>query len=475
MKAYLSVLILLFPAILYSQSKKWLSDEAQNCLSNEYHYVNSNLGSLDEDEVYYLSAYSCFLKYIKNENKEQLKDFEKEKGRLERIARTNNLKISMMLINLDIQYGLMKLIRGDEMTGIYSIYTAYKAFLSLDKNKCHSLEYQKLNGLFLIFADQVQTQNSIVSWLFGIEGDEQLGFQLLRSYITQTKYHSGLHKEGLLILAYCGLRFTELGQSELLQFKEEAEQYGSPLLSFVIGMNAIKTNQTELLFNWVNTWNKTQLDDFPYLRYIKGRLLLNKLEVRGEKELESYIELSKARSYKADAMFRIARFNHAKGNYSRRDVFIRKVHSQDIYLTNFDKQALAEVDYLKGRPAALSKVRFLFDSGDYLTALSVLNTDSIDSYSPFYQVEWWYRLARTEQSLKRHDKAIDAYNKVIELAVDDSRYYGPYSALFAAQINLKKNNQEKVLFYLKKAEVLNSGEYKKDISMRIEALYKQMQ
>ena len=361
------------------------------------------------------------------------------------------------------------------MSGIYSIYTAYKGFLSLNKDKCHGLEYQKLNGLFLIFADQVQAQNNFVSWLFGIEGDEQLGFQLLRSYLTQTKYHPGLHKEGLLILAYCGLQFSEFDQSELLQFKDEAERYQSPLMSFVIGMNAIKTNQTELFYNWVNTWSNAQLDSFPYLRYLKGRLLLNKLEDRGERELESYIELSEANSYKADAMFRIARFNHAKGDYSRRDVFIQKVHNQNIYATNFDKQALAEVDYLKGRPAALSKARFLFDSGDYLTTLSVLNTDSIDNYSSFYQVEWWYRLARTEQSLKRPDKAIYAYNKVIELAVEDSRYYGPYSALFAAQIYLEKNKKEKVLYYLKKAESLNSGEYKNDISLRIEALSQQIQ
>ncbi|MCU4164246.1 tetratricopeptide repeat protein [Carboxylicivirga caseinilyticus] len=472
MKIVLSVFLFLVSFSLHSQSNEWLSSKAQLCLSDEYQYNFSDFGSLNEDETYYLSAYRCFLQFVNYEDEDWVKSFEKEQNRLLKITKTENQKVNMMLINLDVQLGLMQVMKGDEITGVYNIYKAYKSFEGLDKNQCDALEYQKLHGLFLIFADQVENQYGFLSWLFGIEGDSELGFQLLRSYISQTKYKDGLHTEGLLLLAYSSLQFSNIERTELEWLLEEAERYGSPVLSFVVALNAVKINESKLVFDWIHDWKGHQIHKFPLLGYIKGRFLLNELKEEGIAYLEQYCNDGNRNRYYADAIYRIARFCHVKEEGIKRNAWLSLIDETDNLTTSLDRQAKSEYGMLKDCPVALVKARFLIDGGDYLTAISVLNTDSINKYSSFYEIEWWYRLARAEHLLNNYKQALMAYDKVISLSGDDSRYFGPYSALFASEIMVEQKSFEKAHQYLQWASDLNTGEYQKEITIKIDAALK---
>ncbi len=467
MKKIVSILLIILPAIVGAQNKAWLSTQAQICLDKTYQFEYFETGSLDEDEIYYISAYHHFLQFVKDEDKNHLKSFEKEMNRLLKVAKVNNSKTTLMLVNLNVQLGLMQVMKGDQVTGVYTIYSAYKTFTGLDEAVCNSLEYQKLNGLFLILADQVQAQSSFMSWLLGIKGDEKLGFQLLHSYVTQNKHKAGLYSEGLLMMAYFKLQFDEMDQTDLRRLIQEGNRLQSPILSFVASLNAFKNNQTALLKTSMQNWND-EFEEFPLLRYVKGRLLLNDLNSEGINELRRFITDSNGSAFKADANFRLARFFHMKGETDKRDAALNDIKQLKNISTALDKQAIAEMPYLRERPEVLTKTRFLFDNSDYLTVISLLNTVTVNSCSAFYQVEWWYRQARAEELLDNYDVALKLYDKVIALSVDDDRYYGPYSALFATHLSIVQGQRERANYYLNKAEELNTGEYKKEISIKID-------
>jgi len=462
-------LILIFDFVgLRAQQQPWLSSHAMVELSDIYVTTQNSKSNLSDEESAYLSAYAQFLSFIKDEQKDHINLFEEERSNLEGLSKSNNQQSDLMLINIQVQQGLLRLMNDDRLEGVYSIYKSYNAFESLDSSRYNALEYKKLNALFLIFADQVESGNSFVSWLFGIDGDEDLGFRQLKAYLQEVKPFEGLYVEGLVLFAYCKLKFSELNDLEFKWLLAEAANIKAPLLTFVVLQNGIKLHYPkDELLSIMNMDDQIWLN-FPLLNYLKGRILLNVLNSDGEQALKLFLTQYQGYCYKTDAQLRLARFKHIQGLNHQRDSLLTLIEEASVLPTSIDRQAGNEYVFLKDRPLALSKARFLFDGGQYKKARMALDDAILENCPAFYRVEWWYRLGRIEHKLLNTSAALQAYNQVIQLSDEDKRYYGPYAALFSARLVL--NNKVKANYYLEKARELNTGEYKRDITLEIEAL-----
>lgn len=466
-------LILVFDFIgLRAQHQPLLSSHAMEELSDLYASHQNSKFNLSAEESSYLGAYSQFLDFIKDEQKDHITLFEEEIAALENLSESNTSQRDLMLINLQVQQGLLRLMNDDRLEGVYRIYKSYNAFELLDSSRYNALEFKKLKAMFLIFADQVESGNSFVSWLFGIEGNEELGFRQLKAYLKEVKPFEGLYIEGLVLFAYCKLKFSDLNDREFKWLLSEAGNFKSPLLTFVVLQNGIKLHYPkDELLSLLNMDEQKWLH-FPLLYYLKGRILLDALNGEGELDLNRFLAQYQGNSYKTDALLRLARFKHIQGLNHQRDSLLTLIDQATALPTSMDRQADNEYLFLQERPLALSKARFLFDGGQYKKARMALEDATLDNYTAFYQVEWWYRLGRIEHKLLNTSAALEAYNKVIQLSDDDKRYYGPYAALFSARLVL--NNKVKANAYLEKARELNTGEYKRDITLEIEALSKSL-
>lgn len=462
--------IFLFPLVVNAQNQNnWLSVDAISGLKQLYAYQKIKCSALNAGEQVYLNACRCFLDYVRNDDMAYIAAFENERDRLLKLSKKDG-KAELMLINLGVQNGLLKLMDGDDIGGAYVFYKSYKAFYNLDSNSCNALEHQKLNALFQIFAAQVSLNKGWVSWLLGVEGDESYGFQQLESYLQQCRLSEGLYVEALVLWAYCKLKFSSCTDDEFRWLMGEVQSCDSPLLTFVTVQNAIKLHRGDDALKLIQDKNLSGRRHFALLNYIEGQILLNDMNEQGEVRIAGFLNDYKGSSYKADAMFRLARFYHVRERVQERDSILSLMTRLDRLPTSFDKQAGKECLYLAKRPRELTITRFLFDGGHYKKALQVLGQVAVDDYPLFYQVEWWYRKGRIEQLLSNTVLALEAYDRVIELTTDDKRYMGPYAALYATRLMLCEGNKERAGYYLQKARKLNTGEYRHDISRQIEEL-----
>lgn len=466
MKIVSSLIFFLLAFPVLGQAQYWLSKQACVELERLYRYESISDSTLDQEEKLYLDGYASFLNFLADENPKWIDKLEDVNDAINN-SEVLNSKTHLMLVNLGIQQGLMKLISGDELDGAYLIYSAYKVFYNIDSGKCDAIEYQKLDALFTIFASQVEAQNGIVSWLFGIKGNELIGFEKMNAYLGKVQSCVGLETEGQVLYAYLQLKFGQLNEVELTNLIGIAEQKSSPLLTFVMGLNGLKNQKSDQVIEMLLKVDDWGYKSFPLLSYIKGKALLNKMDLNGCKALTTFGNTFKGNSYTADATFRLARYYHATNDTSGRDSLLALMETIQDYPTALDKQARSESAQLAESPPVLSKARFYFDGGYLLDAQKVLLAETVQVYSKQYQSEFHYRLARVEHQLGNMDRALSEYEKVVSLSKDDQRYFGPYSALFMAKYYVKNGEIRKASQSIEQARILNNGEYKSDISLEI--------
>ena len=90
-----------------------------------------------------------------------------------------------------------------------------------------------------------------------------------------------------------------------------------------------------------------------------------------------------------------------------------------------------------------------------------------DKELPPHRIEHTFRLARAQEKLGNTDAALQLYDTTIAAAADDDRYFGPYAALYAADIMLTSGNNAAAQRYAQQAQKLNNGEFSKEIAQRI--------
>ena len=132
---------------------------------------------------------------------------------------------------------------------------------------------------------------------------------------------------------------------------------------------------------------------------------------------------------------------------------------------DIDKRARAEAEIAMDASEEMLRARFNFEFGRYEESLRILK-----SFTPRAQdaAEHAFRTARAEEKLGRVDVAMSGYDKVISLSANSKRYFGPYSAVYAADICIKRGDKARAKKYLATARKLNVGEYKKELDQRIE-------
>ncbi len=470
MKSSLIVLFISLSLSISAQEKNWLSSQGCNALSSLYKYSTPAISELSNDEKHYLEAYAHFLAFIADENPVHTTNFSKSRDQLIGASNKDSQKQDLMAINLSVQYGLLQLMSGNEISGIYSIYRGYKDFMRIEEKLCNELEYIKLQALFLIFADQIESRNSVASWLFGIEGDEKKGFRLLRSYIRQVEGMGGLDVESQVLLAYCLLKFGEASDADIKHMLDQSKVFESPLLSFVSLMVAIKSRKSDEAIWLINDFREDEYKRFPLLFYAQGRLETNLLKVEGEANITAFLNTYKGQSYKADALLRLARLKHINGALSERDSILSLLAIVNPLPTAIDKQAAKEGESLVSYPICLLRARLQFDGGTYQAARLSLNQSECTVLNKCQSIEWNYRMARLEHLLQNYELAVLFYSKVLGDAKGDERYFGPYSALYAAQIAFQNNSLSEALLLIEQGRELNTGEYKHSVNRKLREL-----
>jgi tetratricopeptide (TPR) repeat protein len=458
----------------FGQSHSVLSPEGQKSLLHCYQFPQSiesshaNSPKSPSIEYDYLQLYSLFITYQAYEQNFVNHAFNDGLTRFENSYKTDE-RFPLMVSTLLIQQSLLHWSNDDFADGIHSFYKAHRYFEKADSSK-YKTDYAKLKSLFDIFLSQIPEQYQFWASLLGWHGDAANGFRILKENMTCEQAGTGSQHELLILYSYCLLKFGNTSQTEVKDLIRLSENHPSPILSFILGSLCIKKQMGDTGIEHLASIPGEFYTQFPLLHYLKGRLLLNRMDDACMTHFSTFQDTFTGESFQTDGLLRQAWWLHIQHLTSKRDSVLSKIMQQKRLPTSNDKQAQKEMTSLKNEPVDLLKARLLFDGGYWnqaLIQLSGMDTTTIERY---YMPEYYYRMGRINQALELPNAALEDYNEVIALCQDDKRYIGPYAAIEAAKIYLFQKDTTKAKQYLDLAVQLNTGDYKQDISRTISSM-----
>ncbi|MES2651365.1 MAG: tetratricopeptide repeat protein [Bacteroidota bacterium] len=198
---------------------------------------------------------------------------------------------------------------------------------------------------------------------------------------------------------------------------------------------------------------------FPYLDYLMGVALLNKLDYSASTYFDRFLQTNKGVNYTKDSYMRLAWIALLKGDEAGYNNYISKVKTSGYTYQEKDKQALSEAKAPIPNKILLS-ARLLFDGGYLSQANQLLANIGTDTFSTLKdKAEYHYRFGRIADDLNKEDTAINHYQNAINYGKTLTQYYAAKAAVFMGKIYEKKKNYAKAKAAYTTAINLKDHEY----------------
>ncbi len=238
----------------------------------------------------------------------------------------------------------------------------------------------------------------------------------------------------------------------------------SLLKTYLQAYAASKNGKNDQAINTLNEKPTGSLyQAFPYLDYLMGVTLLNKLDYNAGNYFEKYLQNNKGVSYIKDTYLHLAWVALLKGDMNGYSDYANKVKTSGYTFQEKDKQALNEVNAAIPNKTLLS-ARLLFDGG-YLSRanemLTELNNNSFNSLKD--KAEFNYRQGRISDDLGKDDNALSYYQNAINYGKTLKQYYAAKAAVLMGKIYEKKKNTDRARAYFNIAISLKNHEYESGI------------
>ncbi|SFH09625.1 hypothetical protein [Pedobacter insulae] len=202
---------------------------------------------------------------------------------------------------------------------------------------------------------------------------------------------------------------------------------------------------------------------FPYLDYLLGVSLLNKLDLNAASHFDKYLQSNKGTSYIKDTYLHLAWIALLKNDEAGYADYVNKVKTRGYTFQEKDKQALNEANAALPHKVLLT-ARLLFDGG-YLSkadeTLAPFDNESFNSLKD--KAEFNYRQGRINDDLGKDDIALSHYQDAINYGKSLKQYYAAKAAVLTGKIYEKKKKIDKAKAYFTIAINLKNHEYESGI------------
>lgn len=202
---------------------------------------------------------------------------------------------------------------------------------------------------------------------------------------------------------------------------------------------------------------------FPYLDYLMGMCLMNKLDYSAADYFERFLQTNKGVNYIKDANLYLAWLALLKGDSGTCRVYLARVKTSGYTYHERDKQAVNEASSPLYN-IELLKARLLFDGGYYDKAIYVLiPAPSAIVKSEKDRVEYYYRVGRIQSEQGKTDSALANFDRSINLGRNLPYYFSSKAALQAGKIWEVRKNKTKAILYFNMAIGMKNHEYEASI------------
>jgi tetratricopeptide (TPR) repeat protein len=417
----------------------------------------------------YLENYKAFADFLAFEKPVDAQTFPILAER--RIALTTSLVsqpiAAVYQCNMLLQVALVHAMQGNNVTAFRTVLKAQQLQKQIPDNESFLQERNKLALVFDLFWAIVPDDYQWVLELWGRPVHLHKTIPLLNRYVAQQKGVVGLSDEAHLLSSLFLLKANVPGKDVMAH---QPALTVTPLSLYVDGLLALKTKQ---LPGVMPLLLKADCDVFPPLHYLKGRMLLNDLQVdAGRRSLQLFLQLYQGPTFKNDAMLRVAWCSLLDGDMAGAQRIGKELLLANHAKTYADRQALSEVKYLAGTNAIMLKIRLLFDAGNAKQSLALALSNR--SLASSVACEYHYRIGRARHELGMFDLALLDYKTAIDNNTAPDRYFAANAALKSATIYYGLGQHANAKAMLKQCLSLNRGDYSSSIKNEARQLQRQL-
>ncbi|NOZ45221.1 MAG: hypothetical protein GXO79_00410 [Chlorobi bacterium] len=426
----------------FKKAVKFIELEKSNYASNNLIYYNQNLLDflrvlIDDNNL----EYELFLSNTEIQIEKLLDDEEKSAWKFYSIS------------EIYLHRAILRFLHNQYL---YTGYDIYQSFQYIKKNIELYPAFQmnnKLLGIYNVMFGLIPSDFKWIANLIGIKGDLQNGLKQLERFANYANKNHTFNIEGFMIQFFTNIFLNEdiLNNTEFVnEIIENSEK--SSIIRYSVSSALLKRGKLKLAEKILFENNQSG-DEIPiqHFNYVKGicKLYDNKNET--ERFFTTFLSHYSGRFYKNNARLKLAWYYLLHNDSINYNSEINKIIASDDNVLESDKHAYSEAVNKKIININLLKSRILFDGGKYKETLQILKkSNNLNDYNKKEKVEYFYRMARAEQKLKKFEKAINNFNYVIENGEGIHDYYRSFSLLQTAKIYQKINNIVKAKEYYKR-------------------------
>lgn len=353
---------------------------------------------------------------------------------------------------------------GSMLSGGIQFWKSYRAFKSAEDKYAAYDGQLPLRGIYNVILSQIPEKWKSLAGFFGFgEGDIATGFNQIEQYRRKVQNIAGLNDEAVMF-SFANMFFS-FEQNMPADIMKAIRENDAPAVRYAYILSCGRSQNGEAAYESLQSTPGDVLNRFPLLYHQKGKYALRRLEPDeaikwGKRFAETYSGVSNKNGVYVDMAYAYMLKGDRKSAKAMVDKCLSIKSDFDI-----DRRAMEEAPLVMDTPMEILRARLNFEYGKFAEAEKELK-----SYRPRQKdlAEYYFRLGRTTDKQGEYGEAMKWYDKAMSQSANSTRYFGPYAAVHAAEICVKKKDKAGADRYLGKARKLNNGEYKKELDQRIE-------
>jgi tetratricopeptide (TPR) repeat protein len=423
----------------------------------------------------YLSDYDDFLSLFINGDKKEL---DQRRGhmdqRLDILAEgdENSPWYKLCRAGIYLHWALINVRFGENFKAAIQF---RKSFLLLKDNKKKFPDFDYNNFFYGLEEAAVGTTPEGYKWLtslFGMKGNVKDGIALMGNFVEKHTASDLLQPEAMFF--YNFMKFYLLYKQDEVWSYLNSPQFpasSSLLCAFIKGNMARNYRKADIAIQAYRECSSIKdYSHFPLFEYELGCSLFLKLDPSCIDHFKSFIEHYKGNLFIKDAWYKMALIYYLQQNTAQADYCRQQIMVQGNTLVDVDKTAMRFSKNDKWPNVNLLKAHMFIDGGYYQQALDLLSTMSEQGFNDLSdKLEYNFRLGRAYDEAGQKNKALNYYQRTINLGRYETDYFAARSALQMGFIYEKSGNTNEALKRYNECLEMKDHDFKNAIDQQAKA------
>lgn len=401
--------------------------------------ARSSIATIDKDHptfaAIHLSNYVDMVDLLVTENESNYKKLKSDRSsRIDRLEDIESSSPYQLYVQGEIylQWAIVKLKYQDYYSGFRDVSRAYRLFKeNQTKHPDFVLNQKGLGTIETLVGMIPDNLRWGVKLLTSLNGNTESGLAKLKYAYDNIEGQSIFKSEVGIIYSYLLLHYGNQKDHAWNIIESLNLDMKKPIHLYVKASTARYVGKNDLAIDLLTKYEtETSINEFPYLTYLLGVALLNRLDKNAGFHLEKYVSQSGAIHYIKDAYMRLSWTALINGNTKGYLHYIDQIKLMGESRIDYDKVALRYAESRKAPQVDLLKARLLYDGGYYNRAETLLlDVASQNLSNQKHRLEYTYRLGRIYQAQNDNLAALKYFGDTIEAGRLDESYYACNSAL----------------------------------------------